>query len=482
MRRIVHIISAGCAVVFCLGLSAVWASEQRTSVVKKVQPAVVTVVTYDIDGKATGIGSGFFIDSRGYLITNYHVLRGAYAADVKTIDGHRWPIAEVLSFNESADLIQVSVKLPDSKVPYVTVSDRMPIIAEEIVVVGSPMGLDQTVSEGIISAIRSMPAIGSFFQMSAPISPGSSGSPVVSMNGQVIGVATFQASVGQNLNFAVSGRSVAEMQALSPPLSLSEWTYTRSQDKPRLAADLCRKGFEFSVQGENKKALDYYRQAVRKDPSDPLAWSGLGYCYAGLEQHEAAVDAYRNAIRSNPDNALAHYTLANYYQEIGRDDLALESYQTVVRLSPRFGQAFFRLGLSHARQGQLREGKHAFQKAVEIEPEFAAAHYYLGVTSSKMGNHEAALSALREVIRIEPDSARAHYAMGTVYGQLGRFEDEFEAYRQAIRTDPDYAPAHFKIGQRYFLNGDRAAALAEYKILRDLDPELANHLFDVIYR
>ncbi|HHP7235011.1 MAG TPA: hypothetical protein ACFCUC_10320, partial [Desulfobacterales bacterium] len=76
MRRIFHIISAGCAVVLCLGLSAVWASEQRTSVVKKVQPAVVTVVTYDIDGKATGIGSGFFIDQRGYLITNYHVLRG----------------------------------------------------------------------------------------------------------------------------------------------------------------------------------------------------------------------------------------------------------------------------------------------------------------------------------------------------------------------------------------------------------------------
>jgi len=458
------------------------ANENLTRVVQKVQPAVVTVVTYDSDRKANGIGSGFFIDPAGHLVTNYHVLRDAYGAEIKTGGGRRYRIAEVLGVDESADLIKVSVELAQAKAPYVTVSERLPSIAEEIVVVGSPMGLDQTVSEGIISAIRSMPAIGSFFQMSAPISPGSSGSPVVNMDGLVIGVATFQASVGQNLNFAVSGRAVIEMPALSDPLSLSEWTYARSRDKPRLAADLCRKGFEFSVQGEDRKALEYYRQAVRKDPEDPLAWSGLGYCYAGLEKHDEAVGAYRNAIRSNPDNALAHYTLANYYREIGRDDLAVEAYQTAVRLSPRFARAYFYLGLSYARLGRLQDGKQAFLKAAELEPEFASAHFQAGVASSRLGDHQAALAALQEVLRIEPDSAQAYYTMGTVYGQLGRFDDEFDAYRQAIRVDPDFAPAHFKIGQRYHASGNRAAALAEYKILRDLDPELANRLFDDIYR
>lgn len=482
MKRTLIGISALWVMSLLVGVSALWADAPLTHVVQKIQPAVVTVVTYDSDKAATGIGSGFFVDPRGYLVTNYHVLRGAYRAEVKTVDGRRYPIADVLAFNESADIIKVSVAASGAEMPYVRVVERLPDIAEEIVVVGSPMGLDQTVSEGIVSAIRRLPTIGSFFQMSAPISPGSSGSPVANLNGEVIGVATFQASVGQNLNFAVSGRSVIEMPALSEPLSLSEWTYVRSTDKPRLAAELCRKGFEFSIQGENQKALDYYRRAVQKDPADPSAWSGLGYCYAGLDQPDAAVGAYRNAIRSNPDNARVHYTLANYYREIGRDDLAVEAYRTVVRLKPGFGQAFFRLGLSYTRLGMLQEGKQAFQKAAEIDPGFAAAHFHAGVTSSRLGNYEDALSALQRVLRIEPESARAHYTLGVIYGRLGRFDEEFEAYRQAIRADPDFAPAHFKIGQRYFRNGDRAAALAEYKILRDLDRDLANQLFDVIYR
>ncbi|MFZ0482902.1 MAG: S1C family serine protease, partial [Desulfobacterales bacterium] len=141
--------------------------------VKKIQPAVVTVVAYDVNRKVSNLGSGFFIDKKGYLITNYHVLKGAYAADVKTYDGKAYPVELVVAENIPSDLIKVRVKIPGSSIHWIPVTETNPSIADRIVVVGSPLGLEQTVSIGIVSAIRELPVLGKVFQLSAPISPGS---------------------------------------------------------------------------------------------------------------------------------------------------------------------------------------------------------------------------------------------------------------------------------------------------------------------
>ncbi|UCD81935.1 MAG: serine protease, partial [Desulfobacterales bacterium] len=168
-----------------------YAEVNLTKLVNKIRPAVVTVIVYDVTRKVNSIGSGFFIDKTGHLITNYHVLEGSYAADVRTADGKTYPVKMVVAENQSVDLLKVLVDVPREEVQWIKISKDLPDIAEQIMVIGSPMGLEQTVSEGIVSSIREIPSVGEFFQMSAPISPGSSGSPVVNLKGQVIGVATF---------------------------------------------------------------------------------------------------------------------------------------------------------------------------------------------------------------------------------------------------------------------------------------------------
>ena len=468
--------------IVCICLAPYPVQAGLTELVQKVQPAVVMLTTFDIDGEISGIGSGFFVEESGELITNFHVLKDAYAAEAKTLAGEKYRIGAVIASDEAADLIKVKISAGNRRFPVVRLSEHFPVIAEKIVVVGSPLGLDQTVSEGIVSAIRKMPSIGNFFQMSAPISPGSSGSPVMNMSGDVIGVATFQAATGQNLNFAVSSRSVLEINDDLKKPSLSEWTYARSMDKPRVAAELCRKGFQFSIQGEGKKALQYYREAAEKDPRDAAAWYGLGSCYVGLDRADDALKAYRQAILHNPRDALAHYHLASYYGNIGRNEDAITSYREVIHINPEFRQAYFRLGIVYTRIGRLEEGKEAFQQVVRLDPENARAHFMMGITYGKMGRYEDALQAHREVLRINPNHAAAHYNMGLAYAMLSDPQKEMESYRQAIRIDPDFAPAHLKIGQRYDLNGDKAAALAQYKILKQLDDQMANRLFDFIYR
>jgi tetratricopeptide (TPR) repeat protein len=453
-----------------------------TRLVKTIQPAVAMVITYDIDGEVGGIGSGFFVEETGLLITNYHVLKGAYSAEAKVYDGRRFPISAIIAQDRSADIIKVAVDIGDVRVPAVAVTARLPSVAERVLVVGNPLGLEQTVSEGIVSAIREMPSIGSFFQISAPISPGSSGSPVMSMAGEVLGIATFQSLVGQNLNFAISGKSILGLSPEIERIPISEWTYALSNDKASVAAELCRKGFQFSIQGETKKALQYYREATEKDPTDPMAWYGLGYCYVGLDRAEEALEAYKQAVRNNPQDATAHFNLALFYDQAGRNRDAVQSYQAVIRLNPRFSPAYLNLGKVYAKLGLLEEGKRTLITLTRIEPDNAPAFFLLGITNEHLGQNEEALEAQGEVLRIDPSFAPAHFRTAQIHRKMGNVEEAVAAYKQTLRVDPEYAPAHFKIGEIYLSSGNKAGALAQYKILKELDPELANELFDLIYQ
>ncbi|MGD8523703.1 MAG: tetratricopeptide repeat protein [Desulfobacterales bacterium] len=467
--------------IILISATQVLAATKLTTLVKKIQPAVVTIIAYDMNNEVANIGTGFFVDKKGGLITNHHVLIGKYGAEVRTSDGNTYPVTSILAENKPADLVKVLVDIPSGKFRWLEVSENLPAIAQRVVVSGSPMGLDQTVSEGIVSSIREIPALGIFFQMSAPISPGSSGSPVVDMNGKVLGVATFQYQQGQNLNFAISGKSVRELKAEGPGTTISEWTYRLSKQKPRIAEKLCRTGFNFSINGQDQKALHYFQKATERDPNDPVAWYGLGYCHAGLKNHDSAIEAYKQAIRVNPYDESTYFHLGNYYNKLGRHQDAIVAYKEVIRINPEFEAAYFNLGVAYARLGRLDEGREAFETVTRINPKDATAYFNVGIAYSQLGQYREAIEAHKQVIRLKPDFAPAHYNLGIVYGKLGRPEAELESYKDAIRIDPDFAPAHFNMGQAFLQQGNKAAALDQYKILKNIDQDAADKLFDLIY-
>lgn len=460
------------------------AAETQTPLVrlvKKIQPAVATVIAYDIERNIANIGTGFFVSPQGHLITNFHVLAGRYAADVRTAAGKSYRVKGVLAENSVADLLKLEVDIPPEEVSWIPVDDRVPEIAERVVVVGSPMGLEQTVSDGIVSSVREIPPVGTVFQMSAPISPGSSGSPVVSMKGLVVGIATFQFVQGQNLNFAVTSSQIQSLKKFDSAKTVSEWTYKHLGNKPRAAEALCQKGFSFSINGEDQKALEYFKKATESDPSDSAAWSGLGSCYAGLNNPEDAITAYKQAIEASPRDEASHFHLGNYYGKLGRFEDAIGAYREAIVINSQFEAAYFNMGLALSRMGRFNEGLNAFEAVTRINPEAAPAYYNAGIAYSQVGSFEEAVKAQRNVIRLNPDFAPAYFAIGEAFYRLGRETEGANAFREAIRVDPDFAPAHYILGTVMLYKGDKSGALEQFKILKKLDADMAQNLFDQIY-
>jgi len=154
----------------------------------------------DVNGQPISLGSGFFVGD-GVVVTNHHVIEGASAGRAKLIGTETtYEVNGVIGRDEVADLVLLKVS---AKAPPLELGDSQQLaIGDDVYVVGNPKGLEGTFSQGIVSGIRS---VGSetLLQITAPISPGSSGGPVVDSQGRVVGIAVATFKEGQNLNFAV---------------------------------------------------------------------------------------------------------------------------------------------------------------------------------------------------------------------------------------------------------------------------------------
>ena len=169
---------------------------------KQARPAVYLLAIQDEDGEVKSSGTGFLVSPDGLLVTNHHVVTGAKHILAKAENGGLFPVTRIIASDPANDLALLQVEGKD--LPYLSLAP--PNSAEagtRIAVIGSPLGLEGTLTEGIVSARRKLPGeTREVLQISAAISPGSSGSPVLDTQGCVVGVASFLLAEGQSLHFA----------------------------------------------------------------------------------------------------------------------------------------------------------------------------------------------------------------------------------------------------------------------------------------
>lgn len=186
----------------------------------RATPSVVIVENFNEDGEKSGQGSGYVFSSDGIIITNYHVIRGAKSLTVKIPGQEPYRVDSVLGYEIDHDV--AALQLTGSSLPaLLTETVEEPKVGDRVVAIGAPLGLESTVSEGIVSALRNAGTM-HIIQTTASISPGSSGGPLLNEYGKVIGLTTSTVLNGQSLNFVVSAKHVSELLGRKQPMSLDE--------------------------------------------------------------------------------------------------------------------------------------------------------------------------------------------------------------------------------------------------------------------
>ncbi|MCX7429197.1 MAG: tetratricopeptide repeat protein [Planctomycetia bacterium] len=371
-----------------------------------------SVVQLNVRGPETAAtGSGFVLDKQGTIVTNYHVIQDATEGTVVFSDKTSAPITGYLGAWPEKDIAIVRVECPPDKLRPLRLATSSPRQGERVAAFGSPLGLAQSMSEGIVSAVRQSEELGTLvpmevnallIQTTTPISHGNSGDPLVDMKGMVVGVntITFQPLGGENLNFAVAAAEVSPLlwgKSKSPsPLPVNDtgqstvngvrrivgrgWAHVIAGDLDEAIADFteairldpehaktyCVRGVAYARKGDYDQAIADYTEAIRLDPKDWAAYGGRGIAYQWKHDYDQAIADFTEALQINPNIAGAHCDRGNAYVGKGDYDQAIADYTEAIRLDPANGEAYWNRGLAYRTKGKLSTAQRDFAQAKKL--------------------------------------------------------------------------------------------------------------------
>jgi Tfp pilus assembly protein PilF len=446
--------------------------------VRRIKPSAVAIVTFDNHGESLSRGSGFFIDV-DRVVTNRHVIEGAYRAEVHSSTGNVYPVKGVLAVDAEGDVALLRIEAPANLIRPLSLERTSPQEGESIVVIGNPFGLEGSVTNGIVSAVRDIPTFGRIIQITAPISPGSSGSPVVNMRGQVIGVATLQITGGQSINFAIPSERISQLQT-GTTMSLADLVVATGRNKRAKAVQFFRDGLSFLSKDDCERALPYFEKAVESDANYAEAWAQTGFCNEKLGHHTEAIEASRKAVTLRPSaESYFNIGLASYYLKQYRE--AVDAYRQAIKLDPyNAADAYYALGLTYRDWGRPDEEIQAYKQAIRLKPDYTSAYERLGARYLRSKKYAEAIEIFKQVSVLKPGDAGAPNNMGEALQEMGKLNEALEAFKQAIRLKPDFGKAYFNLGKCYLALGNREAAIEQYNILQNLDQDWAEKLNELI--
>ena len=253
-----------------LGINTIYAQTAQ-QIAKNAFRSTVLLVMEDANGQPLSLGSGFFVRN-GEIASNLHVIEGAVRGYAKLVgQKKKYDIEGITAVDSNRDLVVLKISASKSLALSLGDSDAAQV-GESVYVVGNPQGLEGTFSQGIVSSVRN---VGSdkLLQITAPISPGSSGGPVLNEKGDVIGVSVATFRGGQNLNFAIPANYLSALLRKSGPVKpLAQAKPTK--EKRSILSDLGGRSLE-SVVGSHFSWSDNlltetYNFSVRNKLREPV--------------------------------------------------------------------------------------------------------------------------------------------------------------------------------------------------------------------
>jgi serine/threonine protein kinase/tetratricopeptide (TPR) repeat protein len=205
-----------------------------------------------------------------------------------------------------------------------------------------------------------------------------------------------------------------------------------------------------------KKAIAFYEEALKKDPSFALAYAGIADATLILYDEkkdsllaQKALGAAQQAQRLNDNLPEVHFSLGKVYNASGRTAEAIIELKRALELAPNSDDGYRALGRAYLMLGQKEQALQAYQKAVDINPYYWINYNSIGQAYSQLGEYDNALNALRHVIELEPQNSFGYLNVGVIYFQQGKYEESIPYFQKSLQIQPD-DKTYSDLGTAYF--------------------------------
>jgi tetratricopeptide (TPR) repeat protein len=458
---------------------------QIKDIAKKSINSSVTIIGFDQEKNPIQFGSGFVFE-KSKVATNFHVVRGCNSLIVITNqDSIKYEVNKVMSLDELNDLAILNIQLPLE--PLALSNDSSLEIGDKIYAVGSPKGFSGTFSEGIVSSFRKSGKT-KLIQITAPISHGSSGGPILNSKGEVVGVSVSTIEEGQNLNFAIPISYLVKLNRKKTiPISIDSISVIAKQFMIEGNKKLMMKDF--------KRAVEYYNKALIYDNKLDDAYVKKALANYGQKKYSELLEDLSRAIEINPLNDYAFYLRGIFryrihvvdekaldyflnnndfdYEEISKDtneEGAISDFDSAIEIYPNNYKAYFRKGLVLSYFYKYDEAVNCFYKSIELtssdsfkcESYYRIACCYLGLWNSNGGDElvKKLISSLNKSIKINPNYLEAISLRASIKRQTEDYYGALDDFMTCNKLSPNSRNSEIA-GVKELLN-DFSGAISYY--------------------
>lgn len=402
-------------------------------IVKDTEKATFIVYTYDEFGAPYGSGSGFFIYDNGIGVTNYHVLDKSVKALVKTSDG-TFEIDSIIASSKTKDIVIFKIKNNNNKVfSTIEICKDKPLKGSKVYNIGSPLGLESTVSEGIVSSFREDDH-GDIVQITAPISPGSSGSPIMNEKGEVFAVATFKRVGGENVNFGViisdeilKGITTNELLSNNSKLTSKGSEFIILNKNTEKGSDLQLNAIEF-----NQNATILYLTFTNLHLSSNGEW--YIWCETGKKDAGFYIEDKSNGQR---------YYLTSSSLALDKDNSTPVGLAKNRKFKVYFPPISTKLSVIDVMWGNDRRGSqfknidlNKYRQEFKVDENQYLREYALGCVTEN-NDFNGASETLKSILQKNPSDAISLNALGIISYVLDNNNDALKYFSSAIETNPN---------------------------------------------
>ncbi len=273
-------------------------------------------------------------------------------------------------------------------------------------------------------------------------------------------------------------RAVAQVKQKSNlKAGIAQLTAAIAKYAPRRAEWYVELAEALENHGQLSKALEWYREVVRREASSAVAWQRLGTALRRLSRHAEAVTALERSIALAPERALSWHELGLAYGPPGRTADALRALGKSIELDPELPEAHNNLGILRLTAGDAARAEASFREAMRIKPSYADARGNLANLLAASGRPVEAQVEFEWALRLRPDDAGTRYNYAMLLGRLGRYDDAQRELDACLRADPAFADAHELLGDLLLARQQAQEAVSHYREAVRLRPESVRSAF-----